>query len=89
MPNFKWNQEKNTWLKVNRNVSFDDVATAFANQNVIKITDHYNKIKYPNQQIIYFKYANYTYACPFIKEADGSYFLKTVYASRKANIKIK
>lgn len=82
---FDWNDEKNERLKQEREISFEMVEDAIKNGVLYQITDHPNQAKYPKQQIMYIEIKGYFHSVPFIKQADGTCFLKTIYRSRKAN----
>ena len=73
-----------TWmLKEQRNISFDEIVMAIANNQLLDTVKHPNKEKYLNQKIFIVEVKNYVYIVPFV-ESSKSYFLKTIYPSRKA-----
>lgn len=43
-----------------------------------------NADKYPHQKILYVRILSEVYAVPFVIEANGDFFLKTLFPSRKA-----
>lgn len=79
-----WDTEKNRKLKLERNVSFEDVEVAILGDKILDIIPHFNQDKYPNQEIIIVEIHNYIYYVPFILK-DDELFLKTVIPSRKLN----
>ena len=80
----EWNEEKNEWLKKERQVSFESLKDCIVKGNVIELMNHKNQNKYPNQKIFILKINNYIYCVPFVY--DGcKIFLKTAYKSRKCN----
>jgi len=81
---FRYNPEKNTKLLADREIGFDEIANAMIAGNVIAVTDHYNKDKYPNQKIAYVLVLEKVYVVPYIQEDKDYIFLKTVYPSSKA-----
>jgi len=81
-----WSSVKNTWLKVNRSICFQDIYQAILLDQVIDIIKHPNKQKYPSQKIIIVNIAGYIYLVPFVED-EKKIFLKTIYASRKLNKK--
>lgn len=81
---FKFNHLKNEQLLNTRNIGFEEIIVEIERGNIIKISKHYNYDKYPNQEIIYVRVIDTVYMVPYIKELDGSIFLKTLYPSRKA-----
>jgi hypothetical protein len=82
MTPFRWNPNKNEWLKANRNICFEDVAFFIEKGNILDIIDNPNQEKYPGQQIYLVNINNYVFLVPFDKEKDGK-FLRTIIPSRK------
>jgi len=41
---FKWNEEKNKWLKKYRQVCFGDIMEAIKNEKVLDVIEYPNKI---------------------------------------------
>ena len=77
-----WNVEKNEKLKRERNISFEEIIFCLNNERLIKIIEHPNKEKYPNQQIYIIECKNYFYLVTFV-ESENEIFLKTIIPSRK------
>lgn len=86
MKYFDWDKEKNEELKKKRNISFEDVLIAIDKKNILEVTSHPNKKKYPNQKMFILKINNYAYLVPFV-ENEEKVFLKTIIPSRKATKK--
>ncbi|MEX2603671.1 MAG: hypothetical protein WD361_05690 [Gracilimonas sp.] len=86
MKYFDWNEAKNEKLKNERDVSFEEVVLAIANNQLLDVLEHSNKKKYPDQKIFVVALLGYAYYVPFV-ESDETYFLKTIYPSRKATKK--
>jgi len=84
MLKIEWDLEKNETLKQNRNVCFEDVERAIYEEKVIDIIPHFNKDKYPNQNILIVKFHDYIYYVPFIRDNE-KFFLKSIIPSRKYN----
>lgn len=84
---FKFNFAKNNSLLKERGINFDDIADLLIADKFIAIDDHPNSTKYPNQKIIYVSLGKEIYVIPCIREKDGTYFLKTIFPSRKARKK--
>jgi uncharacterized DUF497 family protein len=78
-----WNNEKNKWLKEERNICFEDIAVALDLGGLVDFIDHPNQNKYPHQKIMVVDWAEYIYLVSCVKTKDG-YFLKTIFPSRKA-----
>ena len=82
MEEYRWNDEKNRYLRQTRNISFEDIVEAIENGQILGIVGTSSLEKYPNQSVIIVRIKNYVYCVPFIK--DGSVtFLKTIFPSRK------
>lgn len=86
MRNYFWSKEKNNWLKFNRNISFEDIVEAIGNGFLVRIENHHNPVKFPNQKLLIIRLRNYIYVVPYVKN-DKTYFLKTIFADRKRNKK--
>ncbi len=82
MKPFKFNQEKNKLLRKIRKITFTGIIKAINNGKVVKVIDHPNKVRFPNQKIYLIHIKDYIYAVPFV-ETKEELFLKTVYKSRK------
>ena len=82
MKHFDWNEEKNARLKLERDISFEEVQIAVESGNLLDIIEHPDKKKYPNQEIFIVNIKNYAYLVPFVED-ERKYFLKTIFPSRK------
>ena len=71
-------------LLLERGIGFEEILHAIAEGNLLDIREHHNQERYPGQNILYVRVLDEVYAVPFIKEEDGSIFLKTLFASHKA-----
>jgi hypothetical protein len=78
---FDWNDEKNTLLKENRNVCFEDVVTSIQENKLLDIVKN-PSANHQSQYCLIVSIMNYAYIVPFVKEGD-TFFLKTIYPSRK------
>jgi len=83
---FRWDNEKNEWLKKNRRVSFEQVVILMEREDVLETIEHPNQDKYPDQKIAIVKIDDYAYLVPYVQEND-EIFLKTIIPSRKATNK--
>lgn len=72
---YRWNAEKNEWLKKARGVSFEEVI----NGEFIRFERHSSKL---HQRLMLFEFRNYVWVIPFINNKDH-YFIKTAYPCRK------
>jgi len=78
-----WNKEKNSWLKENRNICFEDILYYLDNDFLIDDIEHPNQEKYAGQKIMVFNIEEYIYLVPY-RETEDKIFLKTIIPSRKA-----
>ena len=83
MKPFRWNPDKNKALKIERCISFEEIALAIEADGLLDELRHPNSEKYPNQSIFIVTLDGYVYLVPYVEESDH-YFLKTVIPSRKA-----
>ena len=83
MKYFNWNEEKNRILKRARNISFEEIVLAVDDGKLLDILQHQNKEKYPDQYLLIVEIRNFAYVVPFVEDGE-SYFLKTIFPSRKA-----
>lgn len=84
---FRWNDEKNELLKNGRGVCFEQVVLAVEKGDVLVVSDHPNRNKYPNQEMMVVNIGGYVYLVPFVRENDITFFLKTIIPDRKATKK--
>jgi len=74
----RWSEEKNTTLKRERGVSFEEV------EEIINAGSQLDIIPHPvrsQQKILIIRLRGYVHAVPYVEEGDGL-FLKTIYPSR-------
>jgi uncharacterized DUF497 family protein len=81
-----WNDEKNIKLKLERNISFEDISDLILNGHVIDIIDH---PKRNNQSIFVLEINNHVHAVPFVIGKDETIVLKTAFPSRKLHKKYR
>lgn len=80
--NYQWNEEKNTLLKAERGIGFEDIVTAIMEDSIVDIIEHPNKEKYPGQMIYIVEVLEYIYMIPYVREGNEIFF-KTIIPSRK------
>jgi uncharacterized DUF497 family protein len=85
MNHYTWNKEKNEKLKIERGISFEQIAMHVEQGDVLDIVDHPNQKKYPNQQLLVVETNKYAYLVPFFED-ENSKFLQTIIPSRKATL---
>ena len=83
---FRWDNEKNEWLKQNREVSFEQVVILMERGDILETIEHPNQYKYPGQKIATVRINDYAYLVPYVQESEVI-FLKTIIPSRKATSK--
>ena len=83
---FRWDNEKNEWLKKQRGVSFEQVVILLEREDVLEVVEHPNQEKYPGQRIAIVEINDYAYPVPYIQDGE-EIFLKSIIPSRKATNK--
>ena len=81
---FDWSTAKNRELLDQRGISFERVVSAVEQGGLLDVLQHPNQNRYPGQSIYVVDIEEYIYLVPFVKEKDGTRFLKTIIPSRKA-----
>ena len=81
---FDWSVEKNRQLIEQRGISFEGIVSAIEQDGLLDVLEHPNQSRYPGQRIYGVAAEGYIYLVPFVIQADGSRFLKTIIPSRKA-----
>lgn len=79
----KWNAEKEKQLQKDETrskISFPDCVIAIDEGRVLENLPHPTRA---NQRILILNIEDYAYVVPYVLEEDGSWFLKTVFPSRK------
>ncbi len=84
---YKWDIDKNAWLKEHRNVSFEEIIGCIADQKIIDVIEHHNQRKYAHQKIMVVALNGYAFHVPYVEDHEGSCFLKTIIPSRKSTRK--
>ena len=82
MKALKWKLEKNEWLKLNRNICFEDVVYFIEKGNILDIIENPNQKRFKSQKIYIIEINKYVFMVPFYEDKDGN-FLKTIIPSRK------
>ena len=73
----EWNSAKEELLRERRGVSFVDVVTAIEGGDLIDITPHPNRKRYPHQRVFVVAVRSYVYSVPFVED-ERKVFLKTI-----------
>jgi hypothetical protein len=82
MKPFDWNEEKNAWLKRERDVSFEQVVFSIENGKLLDVIRHPNQTKFKGQRVYVLEMEGYAYMVPYVED-DDAIFLKTIFPSRK------
>lgn len=81
---FDWSTEKNQQLMERRGISFERVVSAIERDGLLDVLEHPDQTRYPGQMIYVVEIDEYVSLVPFVTQADGTRFLKTIIPSRKA-----
>jgi len=81
-----WDENKDLKLKIERNISFEEVSELILTNQYLDILVHPTK---PVQKIFVIEIDNYAHAVPFIIDENSNIVLKTVYPSRKLHKKYR
>ena len=77
---FEWNSEKNRLLQEERNISFEEIVLALENDKLLGIIE---SPTHQGQYCFIVEISSYAYAVPYVQADAYTYFLKTIYPSRK------
>jgi uncharacterized DUF497 family protein len=83
---FRWDNDKNQWLRKNRGVCFEQVVILMEREDVLETIEHPNQNRYPGQKIAIVSIDDYAYLVPYVQENEDI-SLKTIILSRKATNK--
>jgi len=75
-----WDEQKNTWLKDTRNVSFEQIAGIIFAEQYFDIVDNPTR---KHQEYFVIPLNEYTWLVPFLVDEQERIVLKTAYPSRK------
>ena len=78
--NILWDDEKNSKLKKERHISFEEIELLILTKRYIDILKH---PKYPSQRIFILPIKGYIHVVPFLLDDDNNIILKTAFPSRK------
>jgi uncharacterized DUF497 family protein len=84
---YNFSADKNRLLIEERGISFEEIISELDEGRILDTVNHPNQKKYPHQQMYVVYLEGYVYVIPFVVEAEGSIFLKTIFASSKAKKK--
>lgn len=75
-----WDEEKNNWLQLNRNVSFEEISEKILNKDYLEIIVNPTR---DDQLYFILDIQNYIWVVPFLINDNEELILKTAYPSRK------
>ncbi len=75
-----WDEEKNTVLKRERGISFEEIAGMILDGDYLDIVENPTR---ENQQYFILTIRHYTWVVPFLIDDSETIFLKTAFPSRK------
>ena len=81
---FDWSTERNQRLIEERGISFESVVSAIEQGGLVEVLEYPNQDHYPGQLIYVVESDETIHLVPFVTQADGTRFLKTIIPSRKA-----
>lgn len=81
--------EKNCKLIDERNISFEEIIAPIEDGQVIDILEHPNSKDMRVKKIYVISAKEYVYLVPFVIDAEGNVFFKTIIPSRKAKKQYK
>jgi hypothetical protein len=79
---YEFNAEKNSALKEQRGISFEEIIYYISNGHLLDTIQHHNKDKYAAQKFYVVDVDGYVYLVPFVSQ-NNKIFLKTIFPSRK------
>ena len=75
-----WDEEKSAKLKVERGVSFDEIAVLILEKKYLDVVKH---PKRAGLWMFIMSVNGYVHVVPFVLDSDGNVVLKTAFPSRK------
>lgn len=75
-----WDNDKNDWLQINRNVSFEEISERILNHEHEEIVENPTR---SDQQYFVMEINNYIWLIPFLIDENDNIVLKTAFPSRK------
>lgn len=80
---FAWDDAKNTKLREERGIGFEDIVFHIERGDLLDILEHPNPNRYADQRILVVQRDDYVFLVPFVED-EQTVFLKTIIPSRKA-----
>jgi hypothetical protein len=83
-----WSEEKNLQLKIERKLSFEEVAAAIENGSVLDDIAHPYALRKGSQRLLLVEINGYVCVVPYVREGTRM-FLKPIYRSRAMQKKFR
>ncbi len=80
MQEYQWSEDKNIHLQKTRGISFEEIVAALDEGRLLGHIDHPTKL---HQKIFIIEIKGYPWDIPYVRQPDGSKFLKTAFPNRK------
>jgi uncharacterized DUF497 family protein len=80
---FDWDDAKNTKLRTERSMGFEEIVFHIERGGLLEILEHPNPERYRGQRIFVVRREDYVYLVPFV-ENEHTVLLRTIIPSRKA-----
>lgn len=82
MKQIRFNQVKNTKLKLTRGIGFDEVAKIIKSKIFLDLIDNPNQKKYRNQKLFLIQIEGSVFVVPFVEEKDYIFFKNSLSKSK-------
>ena len=78
--NIIWDNQKNEWLILNRDISFEEISEKILNHEYVDIVENPAR---ENQLYFIMEIEQYIWVIPFLIDEEENIILKTAFPSRK------
>lgn len=85
---YAFDHAKNDRLKRERSISFEQIIALIEGGGLIRILEHPDSGKYPDQSLFEVDVDGYVSVVPVVRQGQ-TLFLKTIYPSRKATAQLR
>nr|VFJ52895.1 MAG: hypothetical protein BECKFM1743A_GA0114220_101074 [Candidatus Kentron sp. FM]VFJ54952.1 MAG: hypothetical protein BECKFM1743C_GA0114222_101484 [Candidatus Kentron sp. FM]VFK09922.1 MAG: hypothetical protein BECKFM1743B_GA0114221_101206 [Candidatus Kentron sp. FM] len=85
MKPYRWNSDKDDWLRRERGIGFSDIIDSIESGNLLDDIENPGS-NYPHQRMYVVELCGYAVVVPYV-ECEDEIFLKTAFYSRKAKQK--
>ena len=81
---YRWNAEKDAWLRAERGVGFEDLVQAIERGALLRDEAHPKVERFGHQRVLWVRLDGQVWVIPYVLEDEDACFLKTAFPSRKA-----